>query len=188
MKRRRLMAWTAAALPAALLLPARVALAQPRYAVSASVLQEAVAQRFPMRFAVGGLLQLTVRTPGLRLLPQANRVAADMVVVAAGPALPAPSSGAFDLDFGLRYERSDRTIRAHRLRVRSLRVAGLPEPYPQLLDAFGQALAQQTFGEVVLHRLRAVDLALADGMGLEPETITVTDSGLVIGFGPAPLR
>ncbi|MBC7470748.1 MAG: DUF1439 domain-containing protein, partial [Ramlibacter sp.] len=57
-----------------------------------------------------------------------------------------------------------------------------------LLDAFGQALAQQTFGEVVVHRLRAVDLALADGMGLEPETITVTDSGLVIGFGPAPLR
>lgn len=184
-QRRRLLEWSAAGAAAALLPVGPGAVAQPRYAVSAAVLQQAVAQRFPMRFGVGGLLQLTVRTPVLQLLPQANRIAADMVVVAAGPALAAPSSGAFDLDFALRYERSDQTIRAQRLRVRSLRVAGLPAPYPELLEAFGQALAQQSFGEIVLHRLRAADLALADAMGLEPDTITVTDEGLVIGFAPA---
>lgn len=183
---RRLLLARCAAGGAAVLLPtAPGAVAQPRYAVSAAVLQQAVAQRFPMRFGMGGLLQLTVRTPVLRLLPQANRIATDMVVVADGPALAAPSSGEFDLDFALRYERSDQTIRARKLRVRSLRVAGLPAPYPELLDAFGQALAQQSFGEIVLHRLRAADLALADGLGLEPDTITVTDDGLVIGFAPA---
>jgi hypothetical protein len=185
MKRRVLLAWCAAGGTAALLPAGRGALAQPRYAVSTAVLQQAVAQRFPMRFGVGGLLQLTVGTPVLRLLPQANRIATDLVVVAAGPALAAPSSGAFDLDFALRYERSDQTIRAQRLRVRSLRVAGLPPPYPELLDAFGQALAQQSFGEIVLHRLRAADLALAEALGLEPDTITVTEAGLVIGFAPA---
>ncbi len=178
------MTWTLAAAPAALLLPAAVA--QPRYTVSAATLQDAVAQRFPLRFAVAGLLQLTVETPALRLLPQANRIAADMAVVAAGPALARPSSGEFDLDFALRYERRDQTIRARGLRVRSLRVAGLPAPYPELLDAFGQSLAQQSFGELVLHRLRPSELALADGLGLEPDTIDVTDGGLVIGFAPKP--
>lgn len=162
--------------------------AQPRYAVSAARVQQAVAERFPVRYTVGGLLRLTVRTPALRFLPELNRMAADMVVVATGPALATTSSGAFDLDFALRYERSDRTIRAHRLRVRSLRVAGLPPPYPELLDAFRQSLAQQTFGEVVLHRLVAQDLALADVMGLEPESITVTADGLEIGFGTRPSR
>lgn len=186
MKRRRMLAWTMAAAPAALLAPA--AQAQPRYTVSAATLQDAVAQRFPLRFGLAGLLQLTVGTPALRLLPQANRIGAGMVVVAAGPALPRPSSGEFDLDFALRYERSDQTIRARQLRVRSLRVAGLPAPYPELLDAFGQALAGQTFGELVLHRLRPADLALADGLGLEPDAIDVTDDGLAIGFAPKPWR
>jgi hypothetical protein len=185
MKRRLLLA--RATVPAmALLLPVGPgAAAQPRYVVSAAVLQDAVAQRFPMRAGLGGVLHLTVRTPVLRLLPQADRIAADMVVEAAGPALANPASGEFDLDFALRYERSDRTIRASRLRVRSLRVSGLPAPYPELLDGFGQALAQQAFGEIVLHRLRPADLALADAMGLEPDTITVTGEGLVIGFAPA---
>lgn len=170
--------------PAALLLPSGAA-AQPRYTVSAATLQEAVAQRFPRRFSLGAVLQLTVLTPVLRLLPQANRIATDMVVAAAGPALATPASGEFDLDFALRYERSDRSIRASRLRVRSIRVSGLPPPYPELLDGFGQAMAQQALGELVLHRLRPADLALADAMGLEPDTITVTDDGLVIAFAAA---
>ena len=189
MKRRILLARTVAAATAAMLLPAgRGALAQPRYAVSAAVLQDAVAQRFPMRLGLGGLLQLTVRTPVLRLLPKVNRVATDMIVVVAGPGLEPPATGEFDLDFALRYERSDQTIRARRLRVRSLRISGMPAPYPELLYGFSQALAQQAFGEIVVHRLSAADLALAEGLGLEPDTITVTADGLVIGFAPRLAR
>lgn len=182
MKRRLLLAATAASIATALAAASTGATAQPRYQVSAQRLQQAVAERFPLHLSVGGLLRLTVETPLLRFLPELNRMAADMVVVASGPALALPSAGAFDLDFALRYERSDRTIRAHRLRVGSLRVSGLPAPYPELLDAVRQTLAQRTFGEVVLHRLTAKDLALADVMGLEPDTISVVDDGLVIGF------
>ncbi|MDB5945193.1 MAG: putative transrane protein [Ramlibacter sp.] len=185
MKRRLLLAsgWTA--LLAASFAPVAVAAAsQPSYTVSAELLQLAVGRRFPLRYTVSGFLQLTVREPVLRLLPDANRVAAEMALVAAGPALARTSAGEFDVDFALRYERSDQTLRTHQLRIRSLRVSGLPPPYPELLDAFGQALAQQTFGEVVLHRLEARDLRLAEVMGLEPDTVTVTERGLVIGFGP----
>lgn len=185
MKRRRLIASALPAMFAAMCAEVGVAeTGQPSYTVSAEQLQHAVGRRFPLRYAVAGLLQVTVREPALRLLPDVNRVAAEMALVASGPALAAPSIGEFDLDFALRYERSDRTLRAHQLRIRALRVSGLPPPYPGLLDAFGQALAQQTLGEVVLHRLEARDLRLADAMGLEPESVTVTERGLVIGFGP----
>ena len=164
---------------------AGTAIAQPRHLVSAAALQDAVAQRFPRRFAIAGVLELTVRTPVLRLLPRDNRVASDMIVDISGPAVAAPATGEFDVDFMLRYERSDRSIRASRLRVRALRVAGLPAPYPEVLDGLRQAMAQQTLGEVVLHRLQASDLALPESLGLEPDSITVTADGLVIGFAPA---
>lgn len=156
--------------------------AQPKYTVSSEQLQEAVAQKFPMRYPVGGLLDLTLQTPRLRLLPELNRLGTEMVVDAAGPALANSSTGIFDVDFALRYEASDQSIRAHKLRVNSLRLSGLPPGPAALLEAYAPAIAGQTLLEVVVHRLRPQDLMLADGLGLEPGTITVTAKGLVIGF------
>lgn len=156
---------------------------QPGYKVSVEQLQQAVARRFPRRYpVVRGLLDIDVQAPRLRLLPELNRLGTRMAVEAAGPALGRSYGGEFDLDFALRYEASDRTLRAHHLRVNSLRFADLPPGPAELLNAYGPALAQQTLREVVLHQLRPQDLALSDGLGLEPGSITVTDKGLVIGF------
>lgn len=153
---------------------------QPGYKVSAEQLQQAVAQRFPMQYPVNGLLDLKVQAP--RLLPELNRLGAEMVVDAAGPALRNSYTGSFDVDFALRYEASDQSIRAHQLRVNSLRLSGLPPGPSALIEAYGPSLAEQTLQEVVVHRLRPQDLALADTMGLQPGTITVTATGLTIGF------
>ena len=181
-----LAAWVALGFTGLLTLPQ--AQAQPSYTVSFQQLQEAVAQRFPMRYPVGGLLDLTLQAPRLRLLPEQNRLGTEMVVEAAGPALPRSSTGTFDVDFALRYEGSDQSIRAHQLRVNTLRLSGLAPGPSALLQAYGPAMAEQTLKEVVLHRLKPQDLALADGLGLEPGTITVTAKGLVIGFVAKPLR
>ncbi|OGB00389.1 MAG: DUF1439 domain-containing protein [Burkholderiales bacterium RIFCSPHIGHO2_12_FULL_61_11] len=161
---------------------------QAGYTVSAEQLQLAVARRFPLRYPVGGLLDLNVQAPRLRLLPELNRLGTEMEVQARGPALRRSYTGMFDLDFALRYEASDQTIRAHQLRVNSLRFAGLPPGPSELLNAYGPALAEQTLREVVLHQLRPQDLALPDGLGLQPDSITVTPQGLLIGFVAKPLR
>ncbi|HAL39321.1 MAG TPA: DUF1439 domain-containing protein [Polaromonas sp.] len=161
---------------------------QPSYKVSAEQLQQAVARRFPLRYPVGGLLDLKVEAPRLRLLPELNRLGTEMVVEAAGPALGRSYTGTFDLDFALRYEASDQSIRAYQLRVNSLRFSDLPPGPSELLNAYGPALAEQTLHEVVLHQLRPQDLALLDGLGLQPGSITVTPQGLVIGFVAKPLR
>ena len=161
---------------------------QPGYTVSTGQLEQAVAQRFPLRYPVGGLMDLKLMAPRLRLLPELNRLGTEMVVEAAGLALGRPYSGSFDLDFALRYEARDRTLRAHQLRVNALRFPDLPPGPSSLLGAYGPALAEQALGEVVLHTLRPQDLALPEAMGLQPGGITVTPKGLAVSFIPAPPR
>ena len=132
--------------------------AQPGYTVPAAKLEQAVAQRFPLRLPVGGLVNINV---------QALRLA---------------YTGTFDLDFALRYEASDLSIRAHQLRVNTLQFDGLPPQPSALLAAYGPALAEQALQDAVLHTFKPQDLALPDGMGLQPGSITVTAQGLTIGF------
>lgn len=154
----------------------------PSYLVTTAQLEAALAQRFPLRYQVPGLVELNVAVPRLQLLPQLNRIASEMTVEAAGPALVRSYTGEFGLDFALRYEPSDRSIRARGLKVRSLRLAGLPADAANLLQAYAAAMAQQNLPEVVLHRVRERDLALPGAMGLQPGDITVTAEGLRIGF------
>jgi hypothetical protein len=162
--------------------------AKPHYTVSTDQLQRSVAQRFPLRYPVPGVLNLELQVPLLRLLPEQSRVSADMAVDAAGPALNRSHKGTFEVSFALRYEASDQTIRAHQLRFKRLQFPSLQPGVVDMLNTYGPALAQQSLMEVVLHQLRPQDLALADVMGMQPGSITVTDTGLVIGFVLKPLR
>ena len=161
--------------------------ARPQHKVSAAALQAAVAQRFPLRYPVVGLLNLDVQVPQLRMLPDQNRLSAEMAVNAAGPALNRSHSGTLEVEFALRYEASDRTVRAHQLRLARLQFPTLQPGVVALINTYGPALAEQTLMEVVVHRMRAQDLALPDSVGLQPGSITVTSEGLTIGFEPKPL-
>lgn len=81
--------------------------------MSAWQLQQVVAERFPRSYPLGGLLELNVQAPQLRLLPDLNRLGADIRLVAAGLALQCSYGGRFDLDFALRFEISDLSIRVY---------------------------------------------------------------------------
>lgn len=161
--------------------------APPGHRVSTGQLQDALAQRFPVRYPVPGLLDLDLRTPRLRPLPEQNRLLAEMAVEASGPALHQPHQGSFDVDFALRYEASDRTVRAQQLRLSRLRFPSLRPDVVKLLDAYAPALAAQSLQEVVLHQLQPQDLKAVDAMGMQPGPITVTGTGLVIGLVLKPL-
>ncbi len=162
------------------------AAAPPRYTVSQEQLQTALAQRFPLRYPVPGVLDLELQSPRLELQPQANRLRATLAVQAAGPALERSHAGQFALEFGLRYEAADRTIRATQLRLQRLQFPTLQPGVVAWLNHYATVLAEQSLLEVVLHQLQPKDLALADVMGLQPGGITVTESGLEIGFVNKP--
>lgn len=160
----------------------RMAQAQGGYTLTEAQLQAGVAQRFPRRFPVAGLLDLEVRQPRLRLLPDLNRLGLQLGLLTSGPALAQAHPGLIDLVFALRYEPRDQTLRAHQIELRSLRLEGLAPAAAELLQATLPNLVRQTLLEVVVHRLRPQDLALADGLGLRPDTLTVTADGVVVGF------
>lgn len=183
MHRRHLLSLAAAG-PLALL--SACASAQPSYTVSLRQMQQALAERFPRSYPVAGLLDLQLQTPRLTLLPERNQINAVADVQASGPLLRRSHGGTFDVNFSLRYEPSDRTLRAHDLRVNALRLDGLRPQAEQALALYGQQLADQSLREVVVHQLEPKDLALADGLGVQPESITVTPQGLAVRFGNKP--
>jgi hypothetical protein len=156
--------------------------AQPRFTVPADQLQQAVAKRFPMRYPVAGLLDLALQAPELRLLPEKNRLNALMAVEASGQALHRKQAGTFEVEFALRYEVSDRTLRATALRFKRLIFPGLRPEASEMLNLYGQALSEQALLEVVLHQLKPQDLVMADALGMQPGSVTVTDKGLVVDF------
>jgi hypothetical protein len=164
------------------------AAALPRYRISRAQLQRVLAERFPRRYAVAGLVELEMQEPQLQLLPQQNRIASELAIDPAGPALARGYTGFIDLDFALRYEASDRTLRAWQIRVQSVRLPGLAPDAAALIDAYVRTAAQRALLEVVVHRMRAADLALADTMGFEPGNITVEADGLAIEFVPRASR
>jgi hypothetical protein len=156
--------------------------AQPRFTVSKDQLQQVVAKRFPLRYPVAGLLDLAVQAPEILLLPEKNRLGATMQVEASGTALNRKQAGTFEVEFALRYEVSDRTLRATAMRFKRLDFPGLRSEASQMLNLYGQALSEKALLEVALHQLRPQDLAMADSLGMQPGNITVTDKGLVFDF------
>ncbi len=174
-----------ALLGAAALRPWHQAMAdEPGHRVSAQSIRAAVAQRFPRRYPVAGLIELDVQQPELRFMAAENRLRAQAPIEAGGPALRRRYTGALDVEFALRYEATDMTLRAHQIRVVSLQLAGLPPQAEAILRAYAPELARQSWAEVVLHTLGPQDLALPDAMGLKPGRITVLDDGLMVSFEP----
>ena len=167
-----------------LMMPA--ALAQPSYTVPLEQLQEMVSTKFPRSVPVQGLVDLTLQAPRLRLLPEVNRLGAAMVVDAAGAALRRGHAGTFDVEFALRYEASDRSVRAHQIKLGRLDFPTLKPAVNELLNVYGPVLAEQSLREVTLHQLRPQDTALFDGMGLQPGPIPVTAKGLTVAFVGKP--
>lgn len=175
--------------PGGLLALAGCASAQTQYTVSLAQLQQALAPRFPRSYPLGGVLELHLQAPRLTLHPERERIQAVMPMEAAGALLQQRRyDGVLDVDFALRYEPSDRTLRATDLTLNALRVQGLAEPWAGLLERSGAQLAAQSLREVVLHQLRAQDLATLDGLGLQPGAIRITSRGLVVALEPRALK
>ena len=157
--------------------------ARPRHKLSAATLFDALAKRFPLRVGFGPLLQLQVEAQQLLLQPERNRIGASLLGQLGGLQAGSATRGEVDLVFALRYEPSDRTLRAHQAEVLDVRWPGLPAESLQPLRSLLREMAQH-LGEVVLYKLEPGDLALADTMGFEPQELRVVEDGLVVFFGP----
>ncbi len=157
-------------------------LAPRSYTLTQAELQAIAAQSFPRQYPLLGLVSMEVNAPQLRLLPDTNRINATMTAQLRGKVLPHSYDGGLDLDFALRYEPKDHTLRATQVHVNALVMTGLPEGLSTMLHAYAPRLAEQAMDDVVLHTLRAEDLEKLKNADRLPAQFVVTQEGLRIDF------
>lgn len=167
--------------------PLLASLAPRSVTVPAERLQQAIAQRFPIKQRLAEVIELEVLPPRLSLLASSNRLATDIDLKVADRLLGGNYSGSIALDFGLRFEPNDNTIRMTGARVNRVSLAGVPEPYQTAITRNAPRLAERLFDNRVLHQFSDKDLSLVNGLGLEPGEITVTPNGLRVSLVPRPL-
>ena len=154
--------------------------------VTTEKLQAMVAKRFPREYPVAGLLQLRLQAPRLTMLPEQNAINAVLDADLAGKVLKEHYKGNLNLDFALRYEPTDRSLRAYQIKLRGLQMDGLPPGLGEMLATYASTVAEQALAQVVLYQLQDSDLALLDSLSMEPGPITVTPQGLTVALVPKP--
>jgi len=189
---KRLLHWTLVVLLSSWLwactgAPLLATMAPRSVTISAAQLQQALAQRFPIKQRLADVLELEVLPPRLSLLSASNRLAADIDLNVVDRLLDGRYSGSISFDFGLRFEASDNTIRMSGARVNDVRLAGVPEPYQTAITKNAPRIAERLFDNRVLHQFSDKDLSLVNSLGLEPGDISVMSEGLKVTLVPRPL-
>ena len=172
---------------ATLLLGACAAVLGPRnIEVSQQRLQELVSRRFPVSKRYLELFDVTVSSPRMTLLPEANRIATQLDVNASDRLLRRPLNGSLDLNYALRFEPADNTVRLTDVRVDSFLIGDAPGSLQNQLNRIGRLLAEELLDGQVVHTLRPEDVKSAQGRGYQPGELKVTPRGLVLTLNPSP--
>lgn len=155
--------------------------------ITPAQLQQALTGRFPNTQRLGEVLELQLLTPRLSLLPATNRLATELDIQLMERLTGGQYKGSLAVDYGLRFEPSDNSLRMTGLAVRRVNIAGLAEPYQALLGRQVPRVLERLLDDYPLHRFPEKDLALLSGLGLMPGEIKVTPNGLTVGLQQRPL-
>ena len=152
--------------------------------IAGDKLQAAIARQFPKQLGLAGVVEAALQAPALQFLPNENRVRAQIATTVSGAVLPRAYDGGLDVDFGLRYEPSDHTVRAKDVRIHSLVLTGAPARLNQLLQSQLPKLAMGMADDLVLYQVKPEDARRAQAVGFVPGEIRVMANGLKLIAAP----
>lgn len=182
--RRRWMVGSVVALAAALVAGCAALMGPRDVEVSQAQLQQAVDRRFPIERHYLELLDVTVAAPRVLLRPEVNRLATEFEVLVSDRVFHGQHRGTIALNYGLRFEPSDNSVRLTNVRVDRFEIEGASAVLRQQLDRLGVQLAEQTLNERPVYTLRPKDVEAVQGRGYRPGEIRVTPTGLVLTLLP----
>ena len=145
-----------------------------------------MARQFPMQRKVLEVIDLEIANPQLRLLPESNRVATELDVTAADRLFGNSAQGHVSLDYGLRFQASDHTIRMTQVRVRELTLASGSNSLRGASQRLGGLVAENALENLVLYRMKPAQADEMDRLNLVASPITVTAAGLHMSVSPRP--
>jgi hypothetical protein len=152
-------------------------------------LQAQLARRFPLQRSLLETFDLQLSEPRLRLDAQANRLATELSVLGSDRRSGRRLQGRLALDYGLRYEPADGSLRLVQPRVQSFEFGAGEGAAPRRTETaqrMAVALAERLLDDLVLYRVSAARLDALRAAGYRPGTLKVTPAGVEITIEPVP--
>jgi hypothetical protein len=141
---------------------------------------------FPLQRRVLEVFEVSVQVPRLRMLPQVNRLGADLDLTLHDRVLGGRWQGRLDFDAGLRWEAADQTLRFSQVRVRDFTLlAGGSAPRTGA-ERLGAAVAERALQDLPVYRLPAERAAELQRQGVAPGAIVVQERTVEIRFVTSP--
>jgi hypothetical protein len=153
--------------------------------VTQGQLQQWIDRQFPLERRWLELFDVIVSAPRLTLRPQADRIATEFSISVTDRLGDDTHRGALVLEYGVRYEDSDASLRLVDPRIERMTLDEAPLPLQRQVDRFGVRLVEQALSDRAVYALRPKDIEAVRARGYRPGVIHVTASGLTITLLPA---
>jgi hypothetical protein len=150
--------------------------------LSQADLQSLIERQFPHQRRVLELIDINVARPTLRLLPERNRIATDLDLLASERLSGRSVRGNLALEYALRYEPSDATVRLTQVRVQEAKLELGGGPLSPSSARVGALLAERLLDDFVLYRADAERLRLLQRANITAAEIAVTARGVEVRF------
>lgn len=157
--------------------------------LSEAELQAQLTRRFPLHKSVLELVDLQLSDPLLRLDAASNRLATELTLRGVERRSGRSLQGRLALDYALRFEPADNSVRLDQPRVRSLQLdpaPATPSRRAEMLQQMGIALAERALDDLVLYQVPDARLRALRAAGYRPGALRVTPAGLEITIEPLP--
>jgi hypothetical protein len=139
---------------------------------------------FPLERRLLEVLDVTLSTPTLQLLPQSNRIATTLDVAALDRLFGGLWRGRLSLESALRWERGDASLRLAHVDVRAFRLDGDGRAVATPAERLGAVVAERVLEDLSVWRLAPDRAEMLRRAGLEPGPPTVTASGVELELVP----
>ncbi len=143
-----------------------------------------LARQFPMERKVLEVIDLTVANPQLHLLPDSNRIGTELDVTAIDRLFGNTAHGHVNVDYGLRFEPSDHSIRMTQVRVRELALDSGTSSLHGVAQRLGTLVAESALENQTLYKMKPAQADEMDRLNLQASPIRVTPQGLVMTVSP----
>jgi hypothetical protein len=155
--------------------PRNVQLSQER-------LQSIIERQFPRQQRLLEVIDIDVARPKLRLLPERNRIGTDLDLIAVERLTGRTVRGSLTLNYALRYEASDASLRMSQVRVEGLTLDLGSGSLPSEAARLGALLAERLLDDFVLYRADAEHLKQLQRAGVTAAAVVVTSGGIELRF------
>ena len=178
--------WLVALAAAVVVVQGCAGLGGPRtVSISQARLTELVLEQFPKSQRYLELFDVTLSEPRVWLIPADNRIGTELHYSLGILALSEQQvGGSLSMNYSLRYEPADASLRLDNVRVQKFDLQGLPSAYAAWGPQLGRLMTQSLLQDLVVHRLDGADLRRVRQAELRPGALKVLPDRLELPLEP----